>query len=47
MKNKLPQRKPNKVLSPEELMNKAFYGTPKVQTQNEKRKDEWEGLNSK
>lgn len=28
MKKKLPQRKPEKVMSPLEILNKAVYGTP-------------------
>jgi hypothetical protein len=30
MKKKLPQRKPEKVMTPLEMLNKAVYGTPEV-----------------
>ena len=40
MKTKLPQRKRNKDLTPEELMQKAFTGTHITLTDSEKREIE-------
>ncbi len=42
MKNKLPQRKPHKVMTGEEMLNKAVTGTPKPLTAEQKRLKEWE-----
>lgn len=41
---KIPQRKPEKIQSGKELLNKAVYGTPKPLTDEQIRNREWNGL---
>lgn len=46
-KNKLPQRKPNKVLTGKELLDKAIYGTHIKKSENQLKTEEYNKIINK